>query len=250
MNDTLRFMSMAPYFRRDNHNLLTFSMMYAFSENYILPLSHDEVVHGKCSLIQKMSGLYDQKFDSLRTFFMYMMAHPGNKLMFMGGEIAQFIEWRYYEGLEWSLLDYEKHRQFKDFVKNLNAFYKENKPMWEIENSWDGFEWINANDNERSIVSFVRRGTKKTDEVIVVCNFTPVRYETYLIGVPRQGYYTEVFSSSSKCFGGDGSSVKGVNARKKSVNSMPYSISADIAPMSAVYLRRGNKSNKSKESKK
>lgn len=250
MNDMLRYMSMDPYFRRDNHNLLTFSMMYAFSENYILPLSHDEVVHGKCSLIQKMSGLYDQKFDSLRTFFMYMMAHPGKKLMFMGGEIAQFIEWRYYEGLEWSLLDYEKHRQFKDFVKNLNAFYKENKPMWQIEDSWDGFEWINANDNQRSIVSFVRRGKKKTDEIIVVCNFTPVRYENYLIGVPRAGYYAEVFSSSRKCFGGDGSCIKAVNARKKSLNSMPYSISADIAPMSAVYLRRTNKSKKSEATKK
>ena len=238
MNDNLRYMSMDPYFRRDNHNLLTFSMMYAFSENYILPLSHDEVVHGKASLIGKMSGLYGQKFDSLRTFFMYNMAHPGKKLLFMGGEFAQFIEWRYYEQLEWKLLEYDAHRQFKDFVMALNHFYQENKPMWEIEDSWDGFEWINADDNERSVVSFVRRGKKKTDEVIVICNFTPVEYKDYIVGVPRKGCYSEVFSSAKSEFGGNGHKIKDVYAKKKSLNLMPYSINIDLAPMSAVYLKR------------
>ena len=238
MNDMLRYMSMDAYFRRDNHNLLTFSMMYAFSENYILPLSHDEVVHGKCSLIEKMSGLYGQKFDSLRAFFMYKMAHPGKKLLFMGGELAQFIEWRYYEQLEWKLLDIEKHRQFHDFMKELNAFYTNSKPFWEIENSWDGFEWINADDRDRSVISFVRRGKKKTDEVIVLCNFTPVEYKDYIVGVPRGGTYAPVLSSDSAQFGGSGRKIKPVTAKKKAQNTMPYSITLDVPPMSAVYLKR------------
>ena len=241
MNDGLRYMSMDPYFRSTNHNLMTFSMMYAFSENYILPLSHDEVVHGKCSLVQKMSGLYEQKFESLKTFFMYTMAHPGKKLMFMGSEIAQFIEWRYYEGLEWNLLAFERHRQFKEFVKRLNAFYLENKPLWQIERSWEGFEWINADDNERSILSFVRKGKKAKDEIVVICNFTPVRYENYVVGVPRSGQYSVSFSSENEEFGGNGENRGIMSAKKIKQNSMPYSISLDIAPMSAVYLKRTNK---------
>ena len=244
MNDMLRYMSMDPYFRKNNHNLLTFSMMYAFSENYILPLSHDEVVHGKCSLIQKMSGLYGQKFDSLKTFFMYKMAHPGKKLLFMGGEIAQFIEWRYYEQLEWKLLEFEKHRQFKEFVKELNHFYQENKPFWENEENWDGFQWINADDSERSVISFVRRGAKKKDEIIVICNFTPVEYKDYVVGVPRSGTYKTVFSSNNKKFGGNGAEVSIVNAKKVPFLSMPYSITLDIEPMSAVYLKRVKNTNK------
>ncbi len=238
MNDMLRYMSMDPYFRKDNHNLLTFSMMYAFSENYILPLSHDEVVHGKCSLIEKMSGLYGQKFDSLRTFFMYKMAHPGKKLLFMGGEIAQFIEWRYYEQLEWHLLDIDKHRQFQFFMKELNNFYKDNKPLWEIEDSWDGFEWINADDRDRSVISFVRRGKKKTDEIVVICNFTPVEYTNYIVGVPRSGTYSPVLMSDCEEFGGSGRKIKPTSAKKKGQNSMPYTITLDIPPMSAIYLKR------------
>ena len=241
MNDMLRYMSMDPYFRRDNHNMLTFSMMYAFSENYILALSHDEVVHGKCSLIEKMSGLYGQKFDSLRAFYMYMMAHPGKKLLFMGGEIAQFIEWRYYESLEWNLLDLEKHKKFHEFMKELNSFYKKTRPFWEVEDSWDGFEWINPDDRDRSVISFVRRGKKKTDEVVVICNFTPVLYKDYVVGVPRAGIYASVLSSDSEEFGGSGRKIKPVSAKKKGQNSMPYSITLDIPPMSAVYLKRTTK---------
>ena len=241
MNDMLRYMSMDPYFRRDNHNMLTFSMMYAFSENYILALSHDEVVHGKCSLIEKMSGLYGQKFDSLRAFYMYMMAHPGKKLLFMGGEIAQFIEWRYYEQLEWKLLDLDKHKKFHEFMKELNSFYKKTRPFWEIEDSWDGFEWINADDRDRSVISFVRRGKKKTDEIVVICNFTPVFYKDYVVGVPRAGIYASALSSDDAYFGGNGHEIKTVSAKKKGQNSMPYSITLDVPPMSAVYLKRTTK---------
>ncbi len=242
MNDMLRYMAMDPYFRKNNHNLLTFSMMYAFNENYVLPLSHDEVVHGKCSLIQKMSGLYGQKFDSLKTFFMYMMAHPGKKLLFMGGEIAQFIEWRYYEQIEWKLLEFEKHRQFQEFVKELNKFYKENKALWEIDDSWDGFSWINADDSDRSVLSFVRKGKKSSDEVVVVCNFTPVKYDKYVIGVPKAGTYRVAFSSNI-------TEEISVKAKKKPFLSMPYSIETDIEPMSAIYLKRTKKKENKEEKK-
>ena len=238
MNDMLRYMSMDPYFRKHNHNLLTFSMMYAFSENFILPLSHDEVVHGKCSLIQQMSGLYGQKFDSLKAFFMFKMAHPGKKLLFMGGEIAQFIEWRYYEQLEWKLLEFEKHSKFQQFVKELNNFYRNTKPFWENEENWDGFSWINADDSDRSIVSFIRRGNKKSDEIIVVCNFTPVEYKGYVTGVPKRGKYEVVFSSDSEKFGGKCAEEVIVLAKNTPFLAMPCSITLDVAPMSAMYLRR------------
>lgn len=238
MNDILKYMSMDPYFRKYNHNMLTFSMMYAFSENYILPISHDEVVHGKASLVQKMSGLYGQKFSSLKTFFMYKMAHPGKKMLFMGCEIAQFNEWRYYESLEWSLLNFETHKSLWEFVKKLNHFYRDNKALWQIDDSWDGFEWINPGDAERSIVSFVRRGKNIKDEIIVICNFTPVGYKDYIVGVPRKGCYGEVFSTEQKEFGGSGEKINKVYAKKKAMLNMPYSITVDIAPMSAVYLKR------------
>ena len=169
---------------------------------------------------------------------MFKMAHPGKKMLFMGCEFAQFIEWRYNEGLEWKLLEFEKHRTFLEFVKRLNNFYRENKALWQIDTHWDGFEWINPDDNERSIVSFVRRGENIRDEIVVICNFTPVEYKNYVIGVPRGGCYSEAFSTDDTAFGGNGHKIKSVYARKKPFNNMPYTISTDIAPMSAVYLKR------------
>lgn len=241
MNDNLRYMSMDPYFRSGNHNLLTFSMMYAFSENYILPLSHDEVVHGKASLVNKMSALYDGKFDSFRTFMGYYMAHPGKKLMFMGGEIAQFIEWRFYEGLEWHLLEDYHHARFQQYMKDLNNFYIKNKPFWEIEDSWDGFEWINANDHEKSIISFMRKGKAKGSEVIVVSNFTPVEYKEYSIGVSRPGEYEEVFTSNSEVYGGTGvvnkDPVKAVKY-KYDCDGRPYTLTICVPPMTTMYFKR------------
>ncbi len=239
MNDSLRYMSMDPLFRKGNHSLLTFSMMYAFAENYILPLSHDEVVHGKASLVGKMSALYGGKFDSLRAFLGYYMAHPGKKLMFMGGEIAQFIEWRFYEGLEWHLLENEKHAKFKDYVRDLNGFYKKNKPFWEIEDSWDGFEWINANDCDHSIVSFMRKGRAKGSEVIVVSNFTPVEYKEYSIGVSRMGLYEEVLNSNSEAYGGTGSANKlPVMPKKYECDGRKYTLTICVPPMTTMYFKR------------
>ncbi len=238
MNDMLRYMSMDPFFRKGNHSILTFSMMYAFSENYILPFSHDEVVHGKASLIGKMSGLEGQKFDSLRTLMMYKMSHPGKKLDFMGSELAQVIEWRFYEGLEWHLLELPAHKKYHDFIRELNKFYVEHKAFYEIENSWDGFRWINANDADRSVISFIRKGRKPIDEIVVICNFTPVEYTRYRVGVPKRGDYKEVFSSAEERFGGTGESVGTVRAYKKPIDGMDFSIEVNLPPMSAVYLKR------------
>lgn len=243
MNDNLRYMSMDPYFRRDNHSLLTFLMMYAYSENFILPLSHDEVVHGKASLVNKMFGSYDDKFSSYRTMLGFYMAMPGKKLLFMGGEIAQFIEWRYYEGLEWKLLDFEKHRKFKDFIKDINNFYKENKSFWELEQSWEGFSWINPNDNQNSVVSFLRKG--KRDRTIIVANFTPVDRENYPIGVPSAGEYEVVLTSDDVKYGGNGKrKTFSYKAVKKPYSEFSHTININIEGNTILYIKKKRKTKK------
>ena len=199
MNDMLRYMSMDPLGRKYNHDALTFSFFYAFSENYVLPISHDEVVHGKRSMIEKMSGDYEQKFASLRAFYGYMMAHPGKKLLFMGQEFAQFIEWRYDEQLDWLLLDYEAHRQMQAYVKALNGFYKASAPLWQQDLSWEGFSWIANDDKDQSVIAF-RRIDDAGQELIVICNFVPVTRENYRIGLPFAGEYTCCFNSDDEAF--------------------------------------------------
>ena len=194
MNDMLQYMSLDPLYRKGDHNALTFSMTYAFSENFILPLSHDEVVHGKCSLIGKMPGNYDDKFNNLRVLYAYQMAHPGKKLNFMGSEFAQFIEWNFKQGLDWLLLGYEKHRKMQQFVKTLNRFYLENRELWEVDTGWDGYEWIEPDDRDRSVIAF-RRKDRKGRELVVVCNFCPVLRENYRLGLPKQGWYVPVLNT-------------------------------------------------------
>ncbi len=238
MNDILRYMSMDPYFRGSNHNMLTFSMMYAYSENYVLPLSHDEVVHGKGSLINKMYGSYEQKFKSLKLLYAYMYAHPGKKLLFMGGEIAQFIEWRFAEGLEWKLLDFDTHRGVQNFVKALNAYYKTNKSMHENDTDWSGFEWINAEDGEHSVVSFIRTSLSKRDKTIVVANFAAQRHEGYEVEVPVSGEYEIVLNTEDKNFGGEEAGKKIFRAKKKKNGKLAYSISVDLPELSAVYIKK------------
>ena len=237
MNDMLRYMSLDPYFRKHNHDCLTFSFFYAFSENFVLPLSHDEVVHGKCSMIGKMSGEYEQKFDSLRAFYAYMMAHPGKKLLFMGQEFAQFIEWNYKQQLDWLLLEYEPHRNMKKFVSDLNKFYLENSQLWEIDYSWEGFEWISNDDNEQSIIAF-RRKNKAGEEIIAVCNFVPVGRTDYKIGVPVSGSYKRVFCTDDIKYGGKTKPVSaGIKAVKEPMHGYDYSVSLDIPPMSVSYYK-------------
>lgn len=238
MNDSLRYVSMDPFFRKDNHSLVTFLMVYAFSEKYILPLSHDEVVHGKHSLIDKMFGDYDDKFAAFKTFLGYYMSIPGKKLMFMGGEIAQFIEWRYDEGLEWKLLELDKHKKFHDYVRALNKFYAMNKSLWQIEDSWDGFKWINASDNETSVLSYMRKGKNRADYTIVVANFTPVTRDTYRIGVPSAGEYEVVLCSDDKKFGGMGRNKKTYKAFHEAYSDFPYTIMVKATANTVIYVRK------------
>lgn len=239
MNDTLRYMSMDPYFRKDNHSLLTFMMMYAYSENFILPLSHDEVVHGKHSLIDKMFGTYEEKFDAYKTLLGYFMTMPGKKLMFMGGEFGQFLEWRYDDSLEWNLLDIDHHKKLMRYVRDLNHFYVENKALWELEQGWDGFRWINDSDSENSVLSYIRRGKNVADNVVAVANFTPVDRPVYKIGVPEAGEYEVVLHSNSSKYGG----TRRIGRKKyKTVNEkysdMPYTISVYVDASSVMLLKK------------
>ena len=236
MNDMLRYMSLDPLFRKDNHECLTFSFFYAFSENFVLPISHDEVVHGKCSMINKMPGDYDLKFSGLRAFYAYMMAHPGKKLLFMGQEFAQFIEWNYKQELDWLLLDYDAHKQMQNFVKQLNRYYIKTPALWEIDYSWDGFSWISNDDNTQSIISF-RRMDKSGNEIIAVCNFVPVARNDYRIGVPRKGTYKRVFCSEDTKFGGkDTSAAVSYKSENKEMHGYENSIAIDIPAMSVSYF--------------
>lgn len=237
MNDCLRYFSLDGLARKFNHDCLTFSFFYAFSENFVLPISHDEVVHGKCSLINKMPGTYEEKFAGVRSFLGYMMSHPGKKLLFMGCEFGQFIEWNYKQQLDWLLLDYEAHRQLKSYVSALNKFYLANSPLWEIDYSWEGFSWIVSDDSSNSVVAYIRRD-KKENELIALCNFTSVTRQKYRIGVPKPGTYRVVFSSALPEFGGKGESTVGsVRAKKKPIHGYEYSIELNIEGLSCMYIK-------------
>jgi len=239
MNDSLEYMGKSPVYRSWHHNLLTFSFMYAFSENFILPLSHDEVVHGKKSLIDRMPGDYWQKFANLRTFLGYMMAHPGKKLLFMGGEFAQFIEWRYYEGLEWHLLDFEMHQKFHTYVQHLNWIYRREKAFWDLDHGWEGFQWIDCHNNQQSILTFARWSKDINEFVVVLCNFTPQYYEDYRIGVPCAGIYKEIFNSDLKDYGGSGKRNEGeLITENTAMHGQPYSFAIKVPPLACVLLKK------------
>ena len=247
MNDCLRYFSLDGLFRKFNHDCLTFSFFYAFSENFVLPISHDEVVHGKCSLISKMPGTYEEKFAGVRSFLAYMMAHPGKKLLFMGQEFGQFIEWNYKQELDWLLLDYDMHRKLKEFSRTLNRFYKRNPAMWEIDYSWEGFSWISSDDSANSVIAF-RRMDKKGDELIAVCNFTPVTRENYRIGVPDKGIYRIVLNTDSVEFGGSGTKMqKTYTSKPIPMHSFGQSISLTLPGLSVVYLKKQGKKADNKE---
>ncbi len=238
MNDMLRYTSLDPLFRKGNHNCITFSFFYAFSENFILPISHDEVVHGKASLINKMPGDYDMKFDGLRLFLAYMFAHPGKKLLFMGSEFGQFIEWNYKQGLDWLLLDYEKHRKMLGFSKELNRFYKAHPALWEIDYDWEGFQWISSDDNANSVIAF-RRVDKSGKELIAVFNFTPNSFDEYRIGVPEYATYSVVMDTSLEKYGGTKPRMSGTyKAKKQPMHGLDQSIGLKLNGLSALFLEK------------
>ena len=232
MHDTLKYMSMDPYFRQHHHNKMTFSMCYAFSENFVLPYSHDEVVHGKKSLLNKMHGTYDEKFASLRVLLAFMYAHPGKKLMFMGCEFGQFIEWDHNKQLDWFLLEYESHGGIQRFVKSLNRFYKNCPALYEADDSWDGFVWLNVDDAQKSALCFMRRsGGDAAQCCVCAFNFTPVPIEQFVIGLPASGTLKQVFSTHvipdrKKTL---------IRSREQGFAGLSHSAAIDLSPLSAVY---------------
>ena len=237
MNDMLHYMSLNSMWRPFNHDSLTFSFYYAFSEKFLLPISHDEVSHGKGSLIKQMPGKYDEQFAGVRAFITYMYAHPGKKLVFMGTEIGQFDEWNHEEAIQWDLLEFEKHKKLRTFFKELNKFYLDCKPLYELDTVWKGFDWIHHDDYTNSVIAF-KRTDKNGDEIISVCNFQPIRRDEYCIGVPKYGLYDEVFNSDEERFGGSGV-VNGNNIKTEvmKIHGFDQGLSLTLPPLSVIYLR-------------
>ena len=237
MNDITHYMKLDPYFRQFNHKDITFSLMYAFSENFILPLSHDEVVHMKGSFLNKIPGPYEEKFAGVRAFYTYMLAHPGKKLLMMGSEFGQWNEWHYEYSLDWHLLENRENQDIKAFFQAANAFYLENKPLWDLDFSWEGFQWICADDNQNNCASFLRKD-RKGDFVLAVCNFSPVHRPGYRLGVPYRGTYQCVFNSDDERFGGSGLGDKEpLSSEDIPMHGQEQSLVIDIPPMSGVIYR-------------
>jgi len=237
MNDICHYIKLDPYFRQFNHKDITFSLMYAFSENYILSLSHDEVVHMKGSFFGKMPGDNPLKFAGVRVFYAYMMTHPGKKLTFMGAELAQWNEWHFEYSLDWHLLQYEPHRRTQDFFKAMNAFYLENPPLWEQDDSWQGFQWLCADDNTANTVSFLR-WDREGRPLIIVCNFSPEHRAGYRVGAPFAGVWSPVFNTDEERFGGEGrGDAAPLKTEALPCHEQQQSLVIDLPPMSAIIYR-------------
>ena len=236
MNDMLSYISLDPIYRAFNHDKLTFSFFYCFSENYILPISHDEIVYGKCSMLQKMNGQDDaERFASYRAFLGYMMAHPGKKLLFMGQEFAQKNEWNYETQLDWELLELPEHKRMEQFSQDLNRFYLEHSPLWQDDDSWQGFSWISHDDYQQSVIAF-RRIDDAGKEIIAVCNFCPVQRNDYKIGVPKEGSYALAFNTDDKKYGGSGITESKFRTLPISMHGFEQCVSLTLAPLSVIYL--------------
>ena len=239
MNDILVYMQKPTNKRRWHHEKLTFSLVYAFSENFVLPFSHDEVVHGKKSLLSKMPGEYWQMFANMRLVFGYMMAHPGKKLLFMGQEWGQFIEWDEKKSLDWFLLDYDLHRLLHDYVKELNVFYLAERCFWQVDYDWSGFCWLDPDDNDNSVVSFLRFD-KNGNHIMVISNFTERAHDAYRVGVPLVGAYYEAFNSDEAHFGGSGKwGNKILIANPTPWHGQPNSLVVKLPPFSVLYIKAG-----------
>lgn len=236
MHDILDYMEMDPVYRKDHQNALTFTISYAFNENFILPLSHDEVVHGKKSLVDKMPLSYNEKFAQLRLLYQYMYAHPGKKLLFMGGEFAQFIEWNDEQGLDWLLLDYESHSKMQDFTRDLNKLYRSEEALYSIDTSYDGYEWIEHENHKESVIAFERIG-KSGDKLIAIFNFTPVERIPYPIGVDEEGTYGTLLTSDHRRYGGETKRIKSFKSQDYSTHGRKYTIEVELPSFGALYLK-------------
>ncbi len=242
MNDILEYMETDPFFRKYKQKNITFSLHYAFSENYILPLSHDEVVHGKKSILNKMPGPYQEKFANVRVLLGYMAAHPGKKLNFMGYEIGQFTEWDFNKEIEWFMTDYEYHGKLNTYIKELNEFYLERSELWEVDYSWSGFKWISNDDFDQNIIAF-KRIDKNNNELTAVVNFSPAERQNYLIGAD-EGVYTEIFNSNDEKFGGTGTGNRDkIISLPGTIHGYASYISLTVPPLSIIFLKKENKYN-------
>src|SRR5690349_15488232 len=238
MHDTLAYFSHEPIHRQFHHSMLTFRMLYGFTENFVLPLSHDEVVHGKGSLVGKMPGDEWQKFANLRLLFAYMFAQPGKKLLFMGDEFGQVREWAHDTSLEWHVLQYPVHSGLQNWVEQLNRLYRQEPALHELDNDHRGFEWIDFNDNAASTISLVRKPKSSTDSIVIVCNFTPVPRVGYRLGVPRGGYWRELLNSDGREYGGSGmGNMGGSMAEERPAHGRPYSLNLTLPPLAALFLK-------------
>jgi 1,4-alpha-glucan branching enzyme len=238
MNDTIRYMKHDPIHRQHHHGELTFSLIYAFSENFALPLSHDEVVHGKGSLLGQMPGDLWQKFANLRLLYAYMWTHPGKKLLYMGSDFAQWNEWNHDQSLQWDLLDYGTHGGVQKMVADLNALLKREPALHQVDFSYKGFEWIDCHNGHDSALSYVRRGKDPDDFLVVVCNFTPVVRQNFPIGVPKKTWYREIFNSDSEWYGGSNvGNFPGVQASDTEAHGRPASVQITLPPMAVVVLK-------------
>ena len=246
MHDILKYMEMDPIHRKNHHQALTFSITYAFSENYILPFSHDEVVHMKGSMIQKMPGTYQEKFDSLRLLYAYMIAHPGKKLQFMGNEIGQFDEWNEWDQLTWEVLDYDSHQQLQRYGKDLNDFYRKEKVFYEVDTKYDGFEWVDLDNHDESVIAF-NRIDKKGDKILCIFNFTPVERKRYPLGVDSPGSYSVKFNSNMKKYGGSLTRNKPYSTKEGEVGKKDYFIEVDLPPLGAMFIYQRTKKKAKKQ---
>lgn len=238
MNDILEYFSKEPVHRKYHHNNLTFSLLYAFTENFMLVLSHDEVVHGKRSILSKMPGDMWQKFANVRLLYGFMYGHPGKKLLFMGGEIGQWDEWYHERSIDWQLLQYEPHQNLRRYVRDLNRLYKSEPSLYEVDFNYSGFEWIDFHDADQSIISFIRRAKRDDDFLVFICNFTPVPRYNYRIGVPRAGFYKEILNSdSSEYWGSNIGNSGGVLAEEILWHGRPYSINITLPPLAVVVFK-------------
>jgi 1,4-alpha-glucan branching enzyme len=238
MHDTLVYITRDPIYRKYHHNQLTFRMLYAFTENFVLPLSHDEVVHGKGALLSKMPGDTWQKFANLRLLLGYMYGQPGKKLLFMGGEFGQWREWNHDESLEWHLLDYAPHSGLQRWVENLNHLYMSEPSLHELDFSPAGFEWVDCNDSDHNVISFLRKGRAGDDMVLVACNFTPMTRFNYKVGVPRGGFWKELLNGDAREYGGSGQgNLGGLEAVPISFHGRPYSLDMTLPPLATVFFK-------------
>lgn len=234
MNDILSYCELDPLFRKGSHDKLTFSLMYAFSESFVLPISHDEVVHGKKSLLDRMPGEYANKFAGTRAFFVYMMTHPGKKLNFMGNEIGQFTEWNYEDSVEWFLLKYDSHAMLRSFVGDINNLYLSRRELWEQDDSWNGFDWMMADNKDSGVIAYIRYN-KSGDGLLCIVNFTPVARPGFKIGIPYEGWFGLLLSSDEEKYGGSGNvSRRKVKSKKEKYDGRDYSLMVDLPPLSGV----------------